>query len=62
MQGMNVGIIERMYGAVILGALKYGAEMWGIERGTVVTQNQLHFYKRLLGVSNGVANCGVLRE
>ncbi len=55
-------VCHTMFKSLVLPAMNYGAEIWGVDRIDRLESIETDYYKLILGVSRFAANAGVLRE
>jgi len=55
-------VCDTMFKTLVLPAMNYGAEIWGVDRIDRLECIETDYYILILGVSKSAANVGVLRE
>ncbi len=59
---LSLKVCDTMFKSLVLPAMNYGAEIWGVDRIDRLENIKTDYSKLILGVSRFAVNVGVLRE
>jgi len=59
---LPIALTDIMFNSIAIPVILYGAEVWGTHNTPELNKVMMSYYKRILGVPQATANCGVLWE